>query len=1512
MREFPANHGLTNPDVRRRGAPRSHRAPVILLIALAVHLTPAVPGLGTARADIGAPLTVKLVGQPPLLEPGESYDGVLRVTVDTAGTLSMFGLAGPGWSVTSFDAPAEAQLAAGQSLDISFTAAAADPAAPLRLTFRLDGRTVRRGVDLSPRAGRWARETLPTIAESPLTLPFAYPASGGIAFGPAARDLDEPMVRAEATKASSIDVSGQFIYRFRSRSSDERGAYGVTVRIYDDDTIGRSLLGETVTGPDGTFSLNVSWGSPLLDTYPDLYAEFRCENSLVDVRPGTFLGGGVYVWKTDVSRNHVGSVWNVGRIVPADEDSFEPLHILTTIMRAQSWLDGYSAPPVTVNWPEDGTISFYRSSSETVHMTRVDSFDDFVIVHEFGHHWVYSFAESPAPEYCNGICDDDGCGHCLWCEEDATIAWTEGFPDWMGIHIPETFLADYGIAGSNLEGVDFETPLICDVGSTTPSLVEGYTAALLTDMSDDNPGSGAENNGGSPFDDSMSGAARNILQLVDLDAPTTARQFIDDYIARFGGARSLWETATSVGYGNLDNTAPPAPAAINSSSHDVGVESADRTVEIVWGAPTDDFSGVNAYSIRVASTAGMPDQTPELLADGAAGTYTTEPLAPGTWYLSVRSRDAAGNWSAAYTSYGPIDIREAIDADLTAYEPGAAWNGVFNLRNDDDAIAAIAPATASLDGGGSTWWNFGAENLGDVAMGSTTQARLYIDDVHVDSHQVANLAGGGAAGYINLGPVQVRGGRHVASLHLDAGNSQVSESDETNNIVVMQRVWEPAPLPAGITLTRQQPPEPQAGAADFGPGTVLVAENKDGVRIDGQAMLWTVTGMWTVGETSDYTLSLHEPSTGQSDGFGTSWLAPAHSRRGAGELDLVVGNQVHASAPDAWDVGITKRSGGGSYRIRTMGIETSSMTSVVNATVDVAEVFDVGTFTLNTAATGTKSLKVQTISGSGVARVAIFPPSALAAGLNEALVTVVTGADGKAEASFTAADVGAYCVVFWRDPKDVDEGTAGSITLRADIITSSASFALTAPSGWAGRLVPRADSLGAPGSVELPTELHGGVADTYLNIAVGNLSPIGAPGCSLVMSVDGAPLLTAPLAALAAGATHEVTSAGPILVRGGRHTLTALIDLPDSVSTAPPRLVYSEQFVFTPPLLPPAPLVVPEPPSARAFGAGAAFDAGDSVYYECDGYRVPANAAVFYGAAVMPEPDDDMNLRAHEASTGIRDGFAEHKAFSGWGRGESDFVLLNTARTPARPFDVGIIGVDAQSPYLIQSVSSTALTPGCPGTCGPFTLAANEIVHLYSVPLAPGTYNFLLEFTGASSSDLGLSLYPADRPWLAKSSHLDDALSWLNGPGESESVAATITAPGAYCLAVWRSRSPEGGNKAAESASYTLSVTSYTSDVGGDLPAIDRVALHAPEPNPFNPQTTLAFDLPSAGPAQLAIFDLAGRRVRTLVDEHLASGRHQVPWDGRDAAGRAVASGSYLARLVAGGTETNVKLMLLR
>ncbi len=82
-------------------------------------------------------------------------------------------------------------------------------------------------------------------------------------------------------------------------------------------------------------------------------------------------------------------------------------------------------------------------------------------------------------------------------------------------------------------------------------------------------------------------------------------------------------------------------------------------------------------------------------------------------------------------------------------------------------------------------------------------------------------------------------------------------------------------------------------------------------------------------------------------------------------------------------------------------------------------------------------------------------------------------------------------------------------------------------------------------------------------------------------------------------------------------------------------------------------------------------------------------------------------------------------------------------------------------------------------------------------------------------------------------------------------------------------------------------------------------------PNPFAHRTVIAFDLPAAGLVRLAVYDQAGKHVKTLTDESLSAGPHARIWDRTDANGGSVEAGIYVMRLTAETMVAEEKLVVL-
>ncbi|MBD3367827.1 MAG: T9SS type A sorting domain-containing protein [Candidatus Eisenbacteria bacterium] len=109
----------------------------------------------------------------------------------------------------------------------------------------------------------------------------------------------------------------------------------------------------------------------------------------------------------------------------------------------------------------------------------------------------------------------------------------------------------------------------------------------------------------------------------------------------------------------------------------------------------------------------------------------------------------------------------------------------------------------------------------------------------------------------------------------------------------------------------------------------------------------------------------------------------------------------------------------------------------------------------------------------------------------------------------------------------------------------------------------------------------------------------------------------------------------------------------------------------------------------------------------------------------------------------------------------------------------------------------------------------------------------------------------------------------------------------------------------------TVSGSTGTSVPGGTMPE-PMALLHQNSPNPFTPSTTIRFTTPSPGHVVVAVYNVQGRLIKTLLDDYVGAGEHAVVWDGRDELGGEIAAGVYLYRLSYGGREESRKMLLVR
>ncbi len=129
-------------------------------------------------------------------------------------------------------------------------------------------------------------------------------------------------------------------------------------------------------------------------------------------------------------------------------------------------------------------------------------------------------------------------------------------------------------------------------------------------------------------------------------------------------------------------------------------------------------------------------------------------------------------------------------------------------------------------------------------------------------------------------------------------------------------------------------------------------------------------------------------------------------------------------------------------------------------------------------------------------------------------------------------------------------------------------------------------------------------------------------------------------------------------------------------------------------------------------------------------------------------------------------------------------------------------------------------------------------------------------------------------------------------------------------LATAESSSAETGYQDSAPFSINTSVLSGIDTTAPDVLVSELLPCH---PNPFNPRTTIKFNLARSGKTHLAVYDLKGSLVKTLIaGEILTVGPHQEVWNGRDNTGKGVAGGVYLYRLKTNGYSSTQRMTLIK
>lgn len=142
-----------------------------------------------------------------------------------------------------------------------------------------------------------------------------------------------------------------------------------------------------------------------------------------------------------------------------------------------------------------------------------------------------------------------------------------------------------------------------------------------------------------------------------------------------------------------------------------------------------------------------------------------------------------------------------------------------------------------------------------------------------------------------------------------------------------------------------------------------------------------------------------------------------------------------------------------------------------------------------------------------------------------------------------------------------------------------------------------------------------------------------------------------------------------------------------------------------------------------------------------------------------------------------------------------------------------------------------------------------------------------------------------------------------------------VTSPQAQVTGTLGQSTPIGVSGSANdtlAAGFWAGVVEWTAVDVREQPEPPVNRLHQNYPNPFNPSTSIRYSIADAGSVDITIYDIRGRRVRSLVRSWLPPGRYTAVWDGTNDRGGPVASGVYYYRLRCGHFADVKKLVVLK
>lgn len=1258
-----------------------------------------------------------------------------------------------------------------------------------RIHLRQIGDPTEAPIPVDPAKGSSGPLLDPTLFSRPDPVPSGYPTA------------DPTQAKAPRT----VRVHGRLMMR-PNDAEPRQGIDGITVYFMQvRDILDDIELRVETTDVNGNFDFNVT-----VDGTPDLYIKVRALNSVVNV--GTDAGFQTYGINFPTRENYAGTDFNLGEVLIGTRMN-HPSWIVSTITRAHRWYvaNGTTLPSVNVRWIDDvlgSSVYLPIAGLEGIHLRSSATWQSDTVVHEYGHHFV---AASPVqevwpPDYTNSNC---GWSHCGWCEETQATAWSEGLPYFLQQEINADHLATYGWAQPNDR--TYENLQDCSESEAPgefPREIELFLAAFLNDLID------------APRDDSIFAPGifeeselhiSDILYVARTSRASNTTAFLDAMRTYLAGGlftdeqrQEFWAAAAVNGM-DADSVPPTPVTSVSSPTHQVGVTSASNLPIMTFFGATDDNSGVDRYRVAIMASAGAPDGTAIDFDEASIAWPTT--LAQGSYYINVTVLDRAGNESVHH-SHGPIVVGPPDPLDLGLFQPGL-WEDAFLVRHSADVTASTGAVEPVLLPNTDLYLSLTTRNL-SAGAGLVDPFRHWIslDGVNVvdETYDPGLMTSQQEFQVLNAGPHQLGPGRHYVEIRLDGGHV-VPEDDETNNRIGRSLVVRPDILAPGPWQVFGEGPDEYTSFA-----TTQPYPNLAGHRI-APANDYAAVQLATASTRTDYSLQLHTLSTGFDNGFELP-ITSSHTRDTQVETIFLNTSALGAAS---FDVGVRKRDVGSLPGYSMRHVSSQSLAPGASTTLPWTDQDDLALLemTFNALETGPFTVEVDADFDPSDSypelRLYWMEPGTGTVVPHSTTPDAITDDDGRATLELNVPSTGTYCLAVFRDTRLYGAPQAVDIDITTSTVPQPDLTIFRDNHLWELPFIPHFQPQQGP-SLQVPLFLFG-ESGTFFNFDVLNAGQVAVTDLQVAVDLDGVvgqQFFLSEIPSVGALGTASFYGSTGASVPGGRHTLTVHLDPWNGIQERDEsNNLLSMQFGWQGPDLVAGVDVGMAAPPDRYGGSdhlelfvaegipGGEEPASLPINYfadNADGFLLPASLAKaqarWVAVGTMPGAASNVDVRLHEVMEAARR-FTLPLAESGWGVGESDFVLLDRGAISSRDFDISVVGVEGVEGYNLIPQAAQDLGSS-PTVFGPIGIDGGQFLHVYEIDLGPGSHSIKLTPSNGTA-DLGLSVYPPTAPLEPPFWSKDDGrdrvpMSYTAPAGAQEVVDFEVEygAEGTHCVVVWK------------------------------------------------------------------------------------------------------------------------------